>query len=444
MSDKKYPLKNEVGSSEEKNYQYGFNHFFNVGHAQKYGVNAAIVLNHLIYWSKNNYANNRNIYDGYVWTYNSIVALQEILPYFSEKQIRYCLTKLVKNGVIKTGNYNKLSYDKTNWYAIIDKTLLQICQIGVTNLSDRGDKKGEPIPINETNNNTNNINEEETTKTANNADRIISCFRPLSSDSSLDRNPVAIATSQSPLTLGEPKVNSKRKTDKSVLGEPNNAEGVVKQSNTNTNNKNKKTHSPQATTLSNRGFRFFNIVEHNATVSELVTNINKLKIKFDGTYLLENQSFKYLSKILKTGMFEKPVGIAPSALAKKVVSNIRYKIEDLGKTFPSVKSWVTQFSRGDYAYLLSLYEEGGIMTFKGVQRLTKDIISVFLVCGVGEQSFTPEMFFRLKKDNLINDLRVTKTQLPLILELILKGQEPFKDKYFKNELTEEVRPYYTL
>ena len=289
-----------------------------------------------------------------------------------------------------------------------------------------------------------NINEEEITKTANNADRIISSFSPLSSDSSLDRNPVAIATSQSPLTLGEPKVNSKTKTDKSVLGEPANAEGVVKQSNTNTNNKNKKTHSPQATTLSNRGFRFVNIVEHNATVSELVTNINKLKIKFDGTYLLENQSFKYLSKILKTGMFEKPVGIAPSALAKKVISNIRYKIEDLGKTFPSVKSWVTQFTRGDYAYLLSLYEEGGIMSFKGVQRLTKDIISVFLVCGVGEQSFTPEIFFRLKKDNLINDLRVTKTQLPLILELILKGQEPFKNKYFKNELTEEVRPYYTL
>jgi hypothetical protein len=289
-----------------------------------------------------------------------------------------------------------------------------------------------------------NINEEEITKTANNADRIISSFSPLSSDSSLDRNPVAIATSQSPLTLGEPKVNSKRKTDKSVLGEPANAEGVVKQSNTNTNNKNKKTHSPQATTLSNRGFRFVNIVEHNATVSELVTNINKLKIKFDGTYLLENQSFKYLSKILKTGMFEKPVGIAPTVLAKKVVSNIRYKIEDLGKTFPSVKSWVTQFSKSDYAYLLSLYEEGGIMTFKGVQRLTKDIISVFLVCGVGEQSFTPEMFFRLKKDNLINDLRVTKTQLPLILELILKGQETFKNKYFKNELTEDVRPYYTL
>ena len=289
-----------------------------------------------------------------------------------------------------------------------------------------------------------NINEEEITKTANNADRIISSFSPLSSDSSLDRNPVAIATSQSPLTLGEPKVNSKTKTDKSVLGEPANAEGVVKQSNTNTNNKNKKTHSPQATTLSNRGFRFVNIVEHNATVSELVTNINKLKIKFDGTYLLENQSFKYLSKILKTGMFEKPVGIAPTALAKKVISNIRYKIEDLGKTFPSVKSWVTQFTRGDYAYLLSLYEEGGIMSFKGVQRLTKDIISVFLVCGVGEQSFTPEIFFRLKKDNLINDLRVTKTQLPLILELILKGQESFKNKYFKNELTEEVRPYYTL
>jgi hypothetical protein len=48
--------------------------------------------------------------------------------------------------VINTANYNKSKYDRTNWYAIIDKSILQYGKIHLTKSTNGNDTEGEPIP----------------------------------------------------------------------------------------------------------------------------------------------------------------------------------------------------------------------------------------------------------------------------------------------------------
>jgi hypothetical protein len=121
-------------------------HTFDVDIAVKYGIIEATLLSHIKFWIEKNIANNKNYYDDNYWTYNSIKAFKELFPYLSEKQIRYALKKLEQMQVIKTSNYNKSKYDRTNWYAIIDKSILQYGKIHLTKSTNGNDTEGEPIP----------------------------------------------------------------------------------------------------------------------------------------------------------------------------------------------------------------------------------------------------------------------------------------------------------
>ena len=129
-------------------------HNFNVNLAVTLGINQAILLNNLYYWIEKNRANNKHYYDGRYWTYNSAKAFCDMFPYMSERAIRYALEGLVEKGIIIKGNYNKLNCDRTLWYAITDYgyTILQNCQMELTNLSDGSDKIVRPIPNNNTDN----------------------------------------------------------------------------------------------------------------------------------------------------------------------------------------------------------------------------------------------------------------------------------------------------
>jgi hypothetical protein len=124
------------------------NHSFNVEIAKRFGVNSAIILNHLFFWIEKNKANNTHYYDGNYWTRNTEKAFTEIFPYLTKKQIRYALEKLIKEGVVVTGNYNQKKYDRTLWYAIKPNVfnILQNCQMQVTKLSNASDKIVTPIP----------------------------------------------------------------------------------------------------------------------------------------------------------------------------------------------------------------------------------------------------------------------------------------------------------
>jgi len=97
------------------------NHSFNVEIATKYGMIEAVLLEHLNFWILKNKANEINFYDGNYWTYNSTKALAELFPYVSLNTVSRALRHLKEEGLILSGNYNKISYDRTTWYAITEK-----------------------------------------------------------------------------------------------------------------------------------------------------------------------------------------------------------------------------------------------------------------------------------------------------------------------------------
>lgn len=94
------------------------NHSFNTKIAEKFGVDGAIIIENLKFWIDKNKANKKHFYDNDYWTYNSTRAFTELFPYWTQRQIERILKNLEKEGAIKTGNYNKVGYDRTKWYGI--------------------------------------------------------------------------------------------------------------------------------------------------------------------------------------------------------------------------------------------------------------------------------------------------------------------------------------
>jgi hypothetical protein len=104
-------------------------HMFNKQVAIKYGIDCAIMIQNLCFWIKKNQANNKNLHEDFYWTYNSERAFCILFPYWTRRQIQNILKKLQTLNLIKTGNYNKLKFDRTKWYTIIDPYILNLYEI---------------------------------------------------------------------------------------------------------------------------------------------------------------------------------------------------------------------------------------------------------------------------------------------------------------------------
>ena len=124
------------------------NHRFNPEIAVRFGIIAAIIIHHLWFWTIQNIKNRKNYYDGSYWTYDSIRVMTEHFPYLTEKMIRGAIERLVTQGILKTGNYNKTKYDRTLWYALTDKgiSIVQKCYMDLPLEANGSAPNGEPIP----------------------------------------------------------------------------------------------------------------------------------------------------------------------------------------------------------------------------------------------------------------------------------------------------------
>jgi hypothetical protein len=131
---------------------------FSVEHAKKYGQEEAVLLQNFIFWIRQNKANMTNQRDGRTWTYNSIPAFAKLFPFWTEKQIRRILDSLIRQKVLLRGDYNRLTYDKTSWYSLVDESLLELSepqedsaispngQMDVPKRADRSAQTVAPIP----------------------------------------------------------------------------------------------------------------------------------------------------------------------------------------------------------------------------------------------------------------------------------------------------------
>ena len=134
-------------------------HSFNIELAKEYGILEAILLKNIWFWIEKNRANEKNFYDGTYWTYNSTRAFNELFPYASESSIKRALKSLQEKGIIKTGNYNKSSYDRTLWYAFTDLgySIVSNRQMEGNKSSNGNEQNGLTIPDINTNDKTKDI-----------------------------------------------------------------------------------------------------------------------------------------------------------------------------------------------------------------------------------------------------------------------------------------------
>jgi len=120
-------------------------HGFKTEDAEKYGIEEAVIIEHLRFWIIKNRANGTHFHDGHYWTYSSIEALTTIFPYLSYKQIRRALSHLQSEVVIVSGNYNQIAYDHTKWYAFVDEDCL-LPPFDLPRRANHTARKGRPIP----------------------------------------------------------------------------------------------------------------------------------------------------------------------------------------------------------------------------------------------------------------------------------------------------------
>lgn len=119
---------------------------FDVELAKKYGVNEAIIIKNLIFWINKNKANNKHEHEGRTWTYNSMEAWHKLFPFWSVHQIRRILESLIKQQVIITGNYNKITYDRTTWYSLENLSIWQNRKMDLAESQNGFGETGRPIP----------------------------------------------------------------------------------------------------------------------------------------------------------------------------------------------------------------------------------------------------------------------------------------------------------
>lgn len=114
-------------------------HSFEPEIASKVGVNAAVIYQNIMFWTRKNAANGKHIHDGKVWTYNSVKAINTLFEYLSPAQIRTAIGKLLDAGLIFEGNFNQIAYDRTKWYGVS-------CEIHLSKIANGVEQNRQPIP----------------------------------------------------------------------------------------------------------------------------------------------------------------------------------------------------------------------------------------------------------------------------------------------------------
>lgn len=98
------------------------NHQFNIEIASKYGMDVAVFLENIAFWTHKNIGNGKNYKEGRYWVFNSLESWTILFPYLSIQNIRTIIDKCLKNNLlIKNNSFNKRRSDVTFWYSLSEK-----------------------------------------------------------------------------------------------------------------------------------------------------------------------------------------------------------------------------------------------------------------------------------------------------------------------------------
>ena len=93
-------------------------HAFIVDDAVEYGLDKAILLQHIRFWIHQNEGKKSHTHDNKVWMFQSAADMAKHYPYWSRQKISRLLREMEDDELIISGNFNKLGYDQTKWYTI--------------------------------------------------------------------------------------------------------------------------------------------------------------------------------------------------------------------------------------------------------------------------------------------------------------------------------------
>jgi len=93
-------------------------HAFSVEVAKSFKVDIALLLQHFSFWYLKNKSDNINLYKGDYWVRMKADTLVEYFPYFTKRQLRYCIDKMIDLGLLKQDQFNDKSNDRTKWYSL--------------------------------------------------------------------------------------------------------------------------------------------------------------------------------------------------------------------------------------------------------------------------------------------------------------------------------------
>jgi hypothetical protein len=89
--------------------------------ATKYGTQAATLLYNIRHWVKVKARYRKDYHEGKIWVYYSIKEMSGLFQQFTIKQVEKGIDKLIKNNALLVGNFNKLKFDRTRWFALHDQ-----------------------------------------------------------------------------------------------------------------------------------------------------------------------------------------------------------------------------------------------------------------------------------------------------------------------------------
>lgn len=91
--------------------------------AEKHGIDAAVFLHNIVYWTLKNKAEGKHFHEGRYWMQASLKGLAALYPLWSAPQIKRLITKLRESGALLVGDFNEDRMVRTNWYAPSDEIL---------------------------------------------------------------------------------------------------------------------------------------------------------------------------------------------------------------------------------------------------------------------------------------------------------------------------------
>ena len=89
--------------------------------AERYGVNAAILLRDIYHWCDTNRNNGENFQEGRWWTYQTMKALCLRHTYWTKNQVEHIIKTCKDKGALLSGRFSDDPFDRTCWYSLTDE-----------------------------------------------------------------------------------------------------------------------------------------------------------------------------------------------------------------------------------------------------------------------------------------------------------------------------------